>query len=434
MIYLYFIIIILIGLYSSNYHKNDEDYLFASRKITLPSFIATIVTTWYGGILEIGRFSYENGVVTWIIFGLYYYIAAIIYAIFIGPKLYSNNINSIPEYFRKYYGDSIGRLISIIIIFISSPAPYIMILSTILIHIFSFDLHLSIILSILFSTIYLYFGGFKSIIRTDKIQFLLMFLGFILMIFYLYNSFGGIYFLIENVPKQNLSIKGNLPIGYILSWSLISMITFIDPNIFQRVYSSKNHTTIKNGIFISIVFWLFFDILTITVGLYASAIIDKQSLIGNPYLVLADTILPETIKIIFYISLLSIVMSTIDSFTFVSAYTMSKDLFSSKNLYRGTQIGLLVTGFLSYLIILNFKNVVDIWYVFGSIAASTILIPFLLLIFYPNKRLKLPFTTIIIPLIIAIIWLLLEYPFGLDLMYPGILSSCVLSYFLLDRK
>tara|TARA_B100000029_G_scaffold509126_1_gene597583 strand:+ start:105 stop:824 length:720 start_codon:yes stop_codon:yes gene_type:complete len=238
----------------------------------------------------------------------------------------------------------------------------------------------------------------------------------------------------ENVPKQNLSITGNLPIGYILSWSLISMITFIDPNIFQRVYSSKNHTTIKNGIFISIVFWLFFDILTITVGLYASAIIDKQSLIGNPYLVLADTILPETIKIIFYISLLSIVMSTIDSFTFVSAYTMSKDLFSSKNLYRGTQIGLLVTGFLSYLIILNFKNVVDIWYVFGSIAASTILIPFLLLIFYPNKRLKLPFTTIIIPLIIAIIWLLLEYPFGLDLMYPGILSSCVLSYFLLDRE
>ena len=433
MIYLYFILIIIIGLYKSNY-KNEDDYLFASRKITLPSFIATIVTTWYGGILEIGRFSYENGIITWIIFGLYYYVAAIIYGIYIGPKLYSNNINSIPEYFKKYYGDTIGKLISIIIIFISSPAPYIMILSTVLIHIFNINIHLSIILSILFSTVYLYLGGFRSIIRTDKIQFIFMFLGFILMLFYLYNSFGGINFLINNVPEQNLSFTGNLPLGYILSWSLISMITFIDPSIFQRVYSSKNHATIKNGILISVFFWLIFDIITITVGLYASAIIDKELLIGNPYLVLADSILPDFIKIIFYISLLSIIMSTIDSFTFVSASTISKDLLSSKNIFKGTQIGLILTGLLSYFIILNFQNVVDIWYVFGSIAASTILIPFLLLIFIPDKKLRFPLTSIIIPFIVSILWFLCEYPFGLDLMYPGILSSGILCYLFLDRE
>ena len=85
MIYAYFILIIIIGLYKSSY-KNDKDYLFASRKMTLPSFIATIVTTWYGGILEIGNFSYNYGIVTWIIFGVYYYIAAIIYGFLIYAK------------------------------------------------------------------------------------------------------------------------------------------------------------------------------------------------------------------------------------------------------------------------------------------------------------------------------------------------------------
>ena len=92
MIYLYFILIILFGLYKSKY-TTDQDYLFASWKITLPSFVATLVTTWYGCILEIGRFSYQNGIVTWIIFGLYYYIAALIYGFYIGPILYKNNIN-----------------------------------------------------------------------------------------------------------------------------------------------------------------------------------------------------------------------------------------------------------------------------------------------------------------------------------------------------
>ena len=66
MIIFYFIVIILIGLYKTK-SSSSEDYIFASRSITLPSFIATIVTTWYGGILEIGRFTYYNGIITIII-------------------------------------------------------------------------------------------------------------------------------------------------------------------------------------------------------------------------------------------------------------------------------------------------------------------------------------------------------------------------------
>ena len=104
MIYAYFIIIFIVALYNSK-NKNNNDYLYVSRKLTLPSFIATIVTTWYGGILEIGRFSYVNGIVTWIIFGFFYYISAILFALYIGPKLHENDIESIPEYFDEPFAD-----------------------------------------------------------------------------------------------------------------------------------------------------------------------------------------------------------------------------------------------------------------------------------------------------------------------------------------
>ena len=117
----------------------------------------------------------------------------------------------------------------------------------------------------------------------------------------IYN-FGGLEYLIANVPSKNLTLTGNLPIGYIISWSLIAMITFIDPSIFQRVYSSKDTYVIKKGLLISVVLWLIFDILTISVGIYASAIIDSQTLNNaNPYLFLADTYLPTVLKNIFYI-------------------------------------------------------------------------------------------------------------------------------------
>ena len=81
---IYLIIILIIGLLSYNI-KSDEEFIFVSRKLTLPSFIATFVTTWYGGILDIGRLTFENGIITWIIFGFFYYIAALLLLIFIAP-------------------------------------------------------------------------------------------------------------------------------------------------------------------------------------------------------------------------------------------------------------------------------------------------------------------------------------------------------------
>ena len=51
--------------------KNINSFLFAGRKLTIPALVATLVSTWYGGILAVGRFTYENGIVTWIIFGFF---------------------------------------------------------------------------------------------------------------------------------------------------------------------------------------------------------------------------------------------------------------------------------------------------------------------------------------------------------------------------
>ena len=72
---IFIITIIYIGLITKS-NSNDISYIFVGRKLTLFPFIATLVSTWYGGILEIGRYSYENGIITWVIFGVTYYIAA----------------------------------------------------------------------------------------------------------------------------------------------------------------------------------------------------------------------------------------------------------------------------------------------------------------------------------------------------------------------
>jgi len=423
---IYLFIILGVGLLSKK-SLSEDDYLFASRKLTLPAFIATFVTTWYGGILEIGRFTFENGIITWIIFGFFYYISTVLLLIFIAPKIHKNNINTIPGYFHRNFGYISGIISSIIILLLSSPAPYLMIFATIFNHVYDINYIYSILIGLFFSVSYIMLGGFKSIIKTDKIQFILMYVGFIIILIKLYSDFGGISFLINNSPKGHLELSNKLPLGYIISWLFISMITFIDPNIFHRVYSAKNQKILYNGILLSIAFWIIFDFLTISTGLYASAIIKSSDITSSPYLVLSDMVLPPYLQIFFIISLLSIVMSTIDSFTFTSAITIGNEMKNNKSMKFNTRIGLLITSIIAVVICISFNKVIDIWYVFGSIGASSILIPLLKIIFNTDYKINYPTLTLIVPGAIASIWIYLGYPYNIDPIFPGIVSSFILN-------
>ena len=63
----FFIVIIIVG-FTSSKSKSTTDYIFSGRKLTVPALIATLVTTWYGAINDIGNESVKNGVVVWLYF------------------------------------------------------------------------------------------------------------------------------------------------------------------------------------------------------------------------------------------------------------------------------------------------------------------------------------------------------------------------------
>ena len=106
LVLMYFLITLGFGFYKRS-DKGINNFLFAGRRLTIPALVATLVSTWYGGILEVGRFTYENGIVTWIIFGLFYYIAALLFVKYIAPKIIESNIPTIPELFLKSFGKSL---------------------------------------------------------------------------------------------------------------------------------------------------------------------------------------------------------------------------------------------------------------------------------------------------------------------------------------
>src|SRR5512135_2768822 len=83
-----FIAVLFIGFRAARRGRGEsDDFLLAGRTLTLPMFVATLVSTWYGGILGVGEFSYRYGISNWIVFGVPYYVFALVFALFLANKI-----------------------------------------------------------------------------------------------------------------------------------------------------------------------------------------------------------------------------------------------------------------------------------------------------------------------------------------------------------
>lgn len=419
-IVLFFISVITIAFTAGRKSKSDaEDYLLSGRKVGLFLFILTNVATWYGGILGVGEFVYRYGIVSWFTQGFPYYIFAFLFAIFFAKKIREASLFTIPDKISLVYGKHAGLISAVIVFVLVSPAPYLLMTGNLISLIFKTDFLLSLTLGLLLSFIYLFKGGFRSNIYADAIQFFVMFIGFVLIIVFSYFKYGGLSFLQVNLPPEHLQLTGGASPGFIMVWFLIALWTFADPGFHQRCYAAKSGNTAVKGIIISIILWFVFDALTTITGLYVRA---SQPNLNNPtmsYPILAENILPSGVKGFFYAALFATIMSTANSFLFLSATTISRDFYfklskkgEESGLKQFTLYGLIISGGLSVLIAYYIPSVIEIWYTIGSICIPGIILP-VVSSYYPKIKIRneLILMEMVLSVIAGLIWFLVRSEF-----------------------
>lgn len=446
---LYFSGLMLLGFYktTSKIQTDHKGYLLAGRKLSLPGFIASLVATWYGGILGIGENVYLYGLQTWIIFGLPYYFFALLFALFFAGKIKDSNTISLPDHFYNHYGKNAGILSAIYIFILSSPAPYILSLGFLIQHFSGLPYEFSLLTVSIISICYLWKGGLSAVIRTDYMQFILMFAGFVLLLFFSHLHSNQTESTILPLPDNFLHPTGGATFQYILTWFFIALWTFVDPGFYQRCSAATSKKTAQKGIFISILFWIFFDGLTFLTGMYAKLlIVDAQPVLA--YIQLAELVLPSVVLGIFIAALLSVIMSTIDSYTFISATTFGRDILwrvqmnpQKKSIDEDQAVplvkkGLIVTGMISLMLALSMPSVVKIWYTLGSVLVPGLIVPFVFS--FLNKKLNV-ITMMVSPIIVSILWILIKnifgnYPLNIEPFYPGITTSIIFGIFVWLKK
>lgn len=417
---------ILIGFFSGRLKDGSADeYIVSSRNMGLFAFVAVNVTTWYGGILGIGEYSYRYGISSWFTQGLPYYIFALIFAFLFAGKIRATGLLSIPEKIEEEYGKKVAMVASVLIFIISSPAPYLLTAAQIISTVFGIGVELPLILIPVAMIAHLTIKGFKSNIKVDIFLFLFMFLGFILAVVYLLITYGGVPFLEKNLPATHLTPSGGTGYFYMLIWYLVAGWTIADPGFHQRVYATKNAGVAKKGIIISVVLWFVFDLFSNASGLFSRALLPDLTDPVTAFPALARDFLPTGIKGLFLVSLFATVYTTLNSFTFLSGVTFSNDIMKKLvavdryNLRLFTATGMLISTVMAIILCLTLRSIVDIWYYIGSL-----FVPSLIFLvsgsYFPKLKMgnNITLLQVIIVPVVGLIWFLYR-----EDLFPGIILA-----------
>jgi SSS family solute:Na+ symporter len=429
---------------SSINRGSSEQFLLGGRLLSLPGFVAALVATWYGGILGVGEFSYQYGIANWFVFGFPYYIFAIIFALFFARRVRDTGAFSIPDQLYHSYDRKTGLLGSVLVFFNSSPAPYLLMLAILVQVVTGWSFLFCVFVGALTSMFYVHAGGFRAVVRTDLLQFVLMFGGFFLLLVFLIPQFGLQPFLSDNLPPLHLTLTGGRSWQYILVWFFIALWTLVSPQFHQFTLSAKSPRTARNGILLSVLFWFVFDTATTLSGLYARALLPDIAQPSMAYPLLAEAVLPTAAKGVFYIGMLATVMSTADGLTFIAAVTVGRDILArwggredDRSITRYTQYGVLFTTAVSIAAVLLFPSVIDLWYVIGTLFIPALLLP-LTASYYPRLRISntLTFAAMLSGFAISAIWFsvgqsraiddIARYPYSIEPMYAGLSISMLI--------
>ncbi len=439
--YVLFLLYVVMRLFRGR-TEGAADYIVAGRRLSLPAFTATLVTTWYGGILGVGEYTWRHGISNWLVFGVPYYLYAGVFAFWLAGRARRAEVLTVPDMMERRYGRPAALVAAAVLFVMTAPAAYVLMLGVMVQFATGWPLWLGVALGTALSVGYVFRGGLRAVVMTDMVQFVLMFLGFAVLVPVCVVKFGGWSFLQSAVPASHFRWDGGLGAQAVLVWYVIAMATLVEPAFYQRCYAARTEAVARRGIGLAITFWMVFDFMTTTAGLYARALLPDLADPVQAFPALAARVLPGFWQGVFTVGLLATIMSTVDSYAFIAAVTLGRDIVgrargaSEETALRWSRWALLVVALLSVAMALAAQSVVALWKTLGSVGTPVLLVP----LAAAHSRLRLDGRWVARMMVlsgsVAVAWLLLGRGgpwLGVEAVFPGVAVSLVALAFRVRR-
>jgi len=407
------------------------EYLLMGRQLTLPLFVSTLVATWYGNIFGVTQIAFEQGIYNLVTQGVFWYVAYIIFALYLVKKIRSYNATSLPELVKNIYGNKSGKLTAILVFFKTLPITYAMSIGLLLQCFLPLTLFQATTVGVSFIVLYAVSGGLRTIVYSDVALFIIMCFGVCLVLLFSIHTFGGLGFLQENLPSSYFKPCGTKTLPTTMVWFLIACTTtFISPSFYQRCMAAVSNRVATQGILISTLIWFVFDICTTFGAMYAKAVIpEAESLYA--YLTYGIQLLPVGFRGLLLASIAAAIIAALDSFLFIASNILMYDfpIINFKNIKLQHTVSILITALITILISMFFEGRIETaWLICKSYFSACLLLPILFGYFAPIfANDKLFVSNCIISCLSITIWrvYVMQYHPSIDGFYIGCFTTCI---------
>lgn len=362
--------------------RNNKSELLSSllmgRTLTLPLFVVTLVSSWYGNVVGATQIAYKYGLYNFLALGTCWYISALIFAYFVSDRLMKFKAITLPEIIGKLHGRSSERTMMVIMIIKTLPIAYVMALVLIITTLFNIpEINAFIIVGLLCVLIGIR-SSLKSVIVLDLVQFCTIFLSLATVAYCCYSKFGGYEYLVDNLPAKHLTLIGENSISKVILWFFVAMnITMLSPIFHQRCFAAKSSKTVKIGVTISVIFWMISDLLTTLGGLYARASIGDNHH-EHAYLKLMMNVLPAGLTGYTIATIVILSISALDSQVFATKTLIINYFKNNKflsNFKMNFALSICITTPTVLLAMCLNNDIEKAWLVFESALISSCLLP-----------------------------------------------------------
>ncbi len=404
---LYFLLMLAIGYLSSKRIDAEEDFSIAGRRLSPLLLACSIAATELGIGSTLGVFEKAFG--DWGLSAAWYILAMVFAFIIISvfaPKFRKTEVKTIPEYFRKRYGQKSGLISAILMIvpliifvvlqFVASGK----ILSILL----GIDYKITVTIIAFVVIAYTVLGGMWGVAISDFIQSILIIIGLILVSIYtlrLCYSFPNV---VKHVPYESLNLFKGIDTPKIISLIIMYVATFTVGQEVAVNFFSINHSydSTKGTLFTAFLLLVFAFVPTLLgimifsltkMGYIDTSVVFIDGLrYSLPHLAL--TAMPTFLIGALFLGLLSATMSSADSDILAVGSIFSNDIYkvyfeknaSSKQLIFISRLAIIMFGFVAYLLALfNSGSILDILIFVFSLRAAGAFIPYVFGLYWPKS-------------------------------------------------
>ncbi len=367
----YLVITLLVGLWSNNKINTIEEYAVGNRNFPTIVLVMTICATWLSGsgTITIAEQTFKVGII--IIFATFgQSLSQLLVAYVFAPRLakFQRTCISVGDVMTALYGKPSGIISGIAGLIISAGfiAAQIKAMSFVLTYFVGLNSFTGVLVSSLITVLYSTIGGVRAVTFTDVVQFIALTVAIPMILNIGVDIIGGYKELASRIPPKMLTFDfSQESLIKIIPLMIYFTIPTFNPPIMQRMLMARNLEQIKVSFKITAIVLVIYNIVAGLIGLVAYAL-NPELTANHAIIYIIDQYLPIGMKGVAVIGMLSVIMSTADSYLNAGAVGFVHDSIkpvidiSEKSELKLSKFLTLVMGIASIIMALKFDNLLNI--------------------------------------------------------------------------